>query len=141
MQSFISLFCDDIREEKSGVDTIVGVFPDNLSLPHIPSVIPKLCVYTRLYLEKSEITPKLIAARLRLSWNEEIINIGDFGGTQLKNAFDEAEKGNQKRVGIIMKAILTGFTVAETGRLDVIINIDGNEVVSGSVRIVSPEKQ
>jgi hypothetical protein len=141
MQAFISLFCDDIREERSGADTIVGVYPDNLSLPHIPSVIPKFGIYTRLYFEKSENTPKIIAAHLKLSWSDEIINIGDFGGIQLQNAFDEADKDKRKRVGIIMKAMLAGFAVTKTGSIDVILNIDGKEVVSGSVRIVSPDNQ
>jgi hypothetical protein len=38
-----ALLCDDIREEKSGKETLVGVYNDKVMVAGLPVVMPKLC--------------------------------------------------------------------------------------------------
>lgn len=51
--SVVGVFCEDIREEKSGNITLIGVIPDNVEVPSIPVGIPKLCVYIRSHFDPS----------------------------------------------------------------------------------------
>lgn len=46
--SLITLFAEDIREEKSGQVTLVGIFDDQLEVPSFPVHIPKLALLTTL---------------------------------------------------------------------------------------------
>lgn len=39
-----AIFCDDIRQEAGGKQTLVGIYRDQLQLPAIPIVLPRLCV-------------------------------------------------------------------------------------------------
>ena len=45
-----SIFCEDIREEKDGKRTLVGVFQDGLFVQQFPIIIPKLAIITNLVL-------------------------------------------------------------------------------------------
>jgi hypothetical protein len=73
----VGLFCEDIREKKSGQITIVGIFPDNVNIPPPPpsisnpevpqtTIIPKLGLYIRAHLgledDPGPMTVKLIMA-------------------------------------------------------------------------------
>lgn len=37
------LICDDIREEKSGKETLVGVYNEKIIVGSLPALLPKLC--------------------------------------------------------------------------------------------------
>jgi hypothetical protein len=59
----IGLFCEDIREEKSGQLNLIGIMPDNLNIPATPAptdgkilqaMIPKLALYVRVHLEPED---------------------------------------------------------------------------------------
>jgi hypothetical protein len=69
--SVMALFCDDIREDKSGTLSLMGIFADNASVPALPDVatgtvglIPRLCVYIRVNFDVSvelgDVSMKLI---------------------------------------------------------------------------------
>src|SRR5262245_1416449 len=63
--SVIALFCEDIREEKSGQDTIIGILPDALNVPQFPGALPKLGIYVRFHLN-AESEFRSIRTRLRI---------------------------------------------------------------------------
>ena len=42
------MFCEDVRCESGGTETIVGVFPDNPRVPETHPVIPKYFAYVRV---------------------------------------------------------------------------------------------
>lgn len=46
-----ALFCDDVRRERSGKDTLIGVMSDTLTVPHFPGRPKRLAVYFRVRLE------------------------------------------------------------------------------------------
>lgn len=43
-----ALVCDDIREEKSGKETLVGVYSNKIIVGGLPAVLPKLCFRIRI---------------------------------------------------------------------------------------------
>jgi hypothetical protein len=46
--SACALFCEDVRQEKTGGETLVGVMRDNLAMSSLPGVLPKLGIYIRM---------------------------------------------------------------------------------------------
>lgn len=51
--SGFALFCEDIREEAKGTETLVGILPASLSVSSMPLNFLKLCVYARLKIPKA----------------------------------------------------------------------------------------
>jgi hypothetical protein len=41
----MGVFCDDIREEVQGMHSLVGIYPDNVNVPVVPRMMPKLGLY------------------------------------------------------------------------------------------------
>ena len=67
--SAIALFCEDIREEKSGQYAIAGILPDRLNVKRLPTVLPKLGIYLRFHLNTASKfrTTSLISPTMRTS--------------------------------------------------------------------------
>src|SRR3954452_971566 len=94
--SVVAFFCEDIREEKSGQDIIIGVFPDNLNLtPSGPSegagttVITKLGLYVRLHFDVNDTPPRQISARL-VNADGTDIQLPGWTPEIIKKAFSDA---------------------------------------------------
>src|SRR5262245_18500679 len=47
----MALFCDSVRREIGGSDSVVGVMPDNAHVPNFPGVIPRIAIYFRVQLD------------------------------------------------------------------------------------------
>src|SRR5688572_15722901 len=60
----IGFFCEDIRDEKSGQDTLIGILPDHLAVPAFPGMLPKLGIYVRIHLSL-DANPKIIRVKLK----------------------------------------------------------------------------
>lgn len=43
-----ALICDDVREEKSGKETLVGVYNEKIIVKSLPTLLPKLCFRIRI---------------------------------------------------------------------------------------------
>jgi hypothetical protein len=69
--SIVALFCSDVRQEKGGTETIVGVLPDNVNLPSIPGPFAQICVYVRMHMRPS-FRPAQIISRLMLPDGSEL---------------------------------------------------------------------
>lgn len=41
-----AILCDDVRQEKNGKFIVIGIF-DGLSLPSLPFVLPRICLFSR----------------------------------------------------------------------------------------------
>lgn len=45
----LAIFCDDIREEMRGTETIVGAYPSNISVPNFPGQLERFSLYIRTH--------------------------------------------------------------------------------------------
>jgi hypothetical protein len=134
--SAIGLFCEDIREEKSGQDTLVGVMSQNLRVPRVPGMLAKLGIYIRVHLPRSS-KIRTIKTRLKTPDGEEI-PLTDFGDL-ISQAKDEAAKSSAAFGGLISKSSVSPFAVNKAGSIQAIVDIDGTEYVCGALNIVLPE--
>ena len=55
--SVVALFCSDVRQEKGGTETIVGIFPDNVNLLTIPGAFAQMYVYVRMLILRASGLP------------------------------------------------------------------------------------
>lgn len=133
--SIVGLFCEDIRSEKSGSETIVGVFPSNVQVPGVPIVFPKFGLYARINLDPA--SPEVpIEIRIEGAGMEEAIrNIVD--PSLLSKAKADARKQGAPLACIISRMLVASFQVGDTGRIKAIARIDDVEFVCAILNVAT----
>lgn len=128
----VCLFCEDVREEKNG-DTLLGIFPDNVNLPVIPTAFPKLGVYVRIH---AVVNSKIqsISAKLRTANGEEI-PFGSFDEEKIKETFARSEKQGAPTSGFIIRGTAAPFGVLAAGRILMLVKVNDEEIICGSLNL------
>jgi hypothetical protein len=134
MTSVVSIFCEDIREEKTGQDTIIGILPDNMLIPHIPGALPKLCVYVRVHLD-IENSPQIISASLLNSDGAELA-LQTWEKSVIDKAFSDAKANAMPVVGLVLKAVMGPFPISAIGKIVSKLRIDDVEFVGGALNLI-----
>lgn len=128
----VAVFAEDIRQEVSGQVSIVGIMPDNITVPNIPGMLPKLAVYVR-----SVIDVKADAA------SDLAIALVDPAGTEITRTETSREviyhsrhtsilQGNDVHI-LISQMTITPFPMVQEGRFRVVAYYGGEEYLSGSL--------
>ncbi len=132
--SIIGLFCEDIRAELQGTDTIVGILPDNINVPEFPFAFPKLALYIRILFDAElGIQPGDIV--LRIPGIREDWPIAEITETLIAQARENHQTTGAPIAGIICRTTLAPFPVPEAGRLLVVARVDKQERICGSLYI------
>jgi hypothetical protein len=131
--SIIALFCEDIREETAGTSTIVGVYPDNLSVPHLPGIFPKICVYVRTHI-RTEFDAGPFFIRIVMPGGKELSR-SEAKLEMVDNIRAKARSKGAPYAGFISKFVVAPFEITEVGRIRAIVNIGGQEYVAGALNI------
>src|SRR5262245_31880489 len=116
MLSAVALFCEDIREEKAGTYTIIGIFSDNISVPGLPFAFAKLGIYARLTFPVSD-APSPIALRLVEADGKEV-PLTVFGEDIIETARKQSIEKGAVNGGLIATALIVGFGVRQAGRMN-----------------------
>jgi hypothetical protein len=120
----IALFCEDIREERSGQDTLIGIMPDNINMGRYPSAVPKLGLYIRAHIDPDN-PPSQIVAKLKTSWAES--EIGRAEKELIELAAEQSKQKGIPLAGVILKAIIAPFQLKQPGLALLTVSIDGGE--------------
>lgn len=134
-RSAISLFCDDIREEKSGKDTFVGVYPDNVNVPSFPFTFSRIAIYTRIIIDIKD-SPGDIPISILVPTEDDVL-LGTLDKKKITKAKKEAKKNKSPTVGLIVKVTAAPFRVPAPGLIKIIVVIEGQEYVGGVLNIQS----
>ena len=131
--SIIGLFCEDIREEKSGQDTLVGVLPDNIGVKNLPGALAKLGIYIRIQLDR-DTDHQTIRTRIKIPERPNI----EFASLDhlISDAQTQAEANGMPFAGLIAKGIVAPFQISALGKIEAIVEIDGTEYVCGALNVV-----
>jgi len=135
MHSFsaIAIFCEDIREEVLGTNTIVGVLPDNMRVAALPGSIPKLGLYVRINIDpNSDLEP--ISVRLVYPNGEER-EVIRFTDSLIQRAKSQTLESGGTLAGIISKTVFSDFALREVGRIRALVKVGDREVVAGSLNV------
>jgi hypothetical protein len=130
----IALFCDDIREEKIGTVSVIGIYPDNINVPKVPLALPKCGIYTRISFPVNNEPPERIALLLVHADGTEV-PLTILNTELIKKARSEAQAKGAPKAGLISTALLVPFEIKKEGRINVIAKIDDEDVVCGTLNV------
>jgi hypothetical protein len=136
----ITLFCEDIREEKTGSETLVGVARDNFQAQHIPGLFPKLGLYTRLLIPtelEGPIEPVVVKL---VSPEGSEHTLATFDVDFLAREIEGARKSGSPLLGLIAAAVGSPFPLKLAGRFLVIVATPTNEIISGQLNVLGPKE-
>jgi hypothetical protein len=88
--SGFALFCEDIREESKGTETLVGILPASLSVSPMPLNFIKLCVYARLKIPKAWDQGPILCFLSFLSGDDETL-IGEITEFEIASLVRESD--------------------------------------------------
>jgi hypothetical protein len=132
-----ALFCEDVREEKLGTVTVVGIFPDNVTVQSIPFNFPKLAIYARISFGVSDRAPTRIALRI-VHGDGEATFLTVFERELIDRARCEAQEKEGPSVGLVATAVISPFHVKQAGRINVMVKADEeDESVCGTLNILA----
>ncbi len=132
--SVVGVFCEDLREERSGQPILISVFPDTVEVPMIPIVMPKLGLYIRIHLDAGSQPPKTITSKVISSDGSELV-LPSWTEDVITKGFDDAKTNAIPLVGLLLNAVLSPFPVNKPGLIVAKILIDGNEYIACNMNV------
>lgn len=129
--SVVALFCSDVRQEKGGTDTIVGVFPDNVNLPKIPGAFPQMQIYVRMHL-RSDFRPEQIVTRIVLPDGSEV-DRNTMEPDLIQRTSEQALANKAPYMGLIARFVMAPMHITQEGRMQVVVSVDGKDYVAGAL--------
>lgn len=130
----IALFCDDIREEKSGAHSLIGIIGDNVIVPNFPGAIPKFGIYVRIHIP-TDFKPCKFDIYLNYP-NGDRLHINEIELRLVKNTIVDAKKSNNPIAGIFTQLVAAPFPVAQEGRISVELSWNGVSSFIGSLNFI-----
>jgi hypothetical protein len=130
----VAIFCEDIREERSGQDTLVGIISDNIALPMIPALMPRLGVYIRAHFDIAT-SPERVSASVRFPWDQRI----ELGAAEIpivEMAFKEAKAQQNPAAGVVMKGLFSLLPIQTNGVITVMLEVGDREYQAGTLNII-----
>lgn len=131
--SAVTIFCEDIRQEQSGTEILIGILPDNIEVPKIPVMMPKLSTYTRINLSV-DYDPGYISLFLRTPDGEERA-LTTFDPNMVQNTRRDAKEQGNPLVGLISRTVGAGFQIPQSGRIVTVLRTKDHEIICGGLNI------
>jgi len=129
----VGVFCEDIREEKSGTDTLVGVMPDNISVQAVPGLFPKIAFYTRAHIPIDSPIRSISIKVILLDGTT--VELGGFDASAIEKEMEAVRKKGTPHVGFIFRGILSPMPIPKFGRVNVWAKVDEEEFVCASLNV------
>ena len=134
----VGLFCDDIREEKAGTDSLVGVMPDSLNMPQFPGVLLRLSLYVRVLADPGTKLGET-TLWLRLPDGKER-HLQTIDAAVIDGSQEQARRALFPYAGLIMRVAFQNFPVPAPGRMDAIVKWRGGEAICAALNFqLTPE--
>jgi hypothetical protein len=130
--TLLGMFCEDIREEKNGQDTIVGVLPDHIEIPRLSGSFAKIAVYLRF-----AFTPDSSVSNISY-WIEMLDGTKikkEVDGKLILKAKDDSRESGHPLATIIARIRMGPVLVNNEGRFNLHASIDGDETLVSSLNV------
>ena len=140
--SVMGFFCEDIREEKNDIITLVGLMPDNAegvaqgapAKPGATAILPKVCMYMRINFEPQ--TP-ITNASMHLILPNGRQKLGEVDTDFIENARRQAIARGNPLVGIVFRATAAALPLS-SGVLRLEADIDGEIYLAAALNVKLP---
>lgn len=123
------LFCETVREEKTGSSSYIGVFPDNIDVPSLPGMITQLAAVLWISMPVQASVPAAVTMTLELPESPAIPPIP----LALPGA-PPAAPGTLRRV-ITAKLQFGVVSIPAAGKVRIILEIDGKSYLGPTLNI------
>lgn len=130
----IGIFCEDIREERSGQDTIIGVLPDRINITSVPGMLPKLCLYLRVHISPPEAEVGPISARIIMPDGKVLIE-NKMEHEKIAQSKSRAAKDGNPYIGLILKFVITPLPISQAGRILAEVEIGDRKEICGGLNL------
>jgi len=130
--SITAFFCEDIRQEKQQIVSLIGVLPENVNVPKIPGALPKLGLYVRANIDL-DLRPDVTDLTLNLRFpnkSEHLLNT--LKKEWILSEMDKVQSGGTY-VGIVISAVAMNFNIPEEGLIQIVARFAGKEYVCGQM--------
>jgi hypothetical protein len=134
MYSVVAFFCEDIREEKSGMSTLVGVLPDNVNVSSLPFAFPKIGIYLRINMPADGDDPKSVIFWLT-SPDPPQMQPTPIEPSVIEKARREAKEREAVNGGVITKIVIAPLQIRTAGRINLHVKIDDKEFIGGTLNV------
>ena len=131
----VALFCEDIREEMIGSETLVGVLPDNITVPSFPVAVPKLGVYVRIHVNATQ-PPKNMRVKIIWPWDGEHPTT-EIDPQIIHEATQNALRDKAPLFGIISRIRMNNVLLRSSGVIRVVATVDESDVLAGILNVQS----
>ena len=138
----VAFFCEDIREERSGLMSIIGIMPDNLNVEishDFPQdqqpTIPRLTCYARLVFDPTKSDPRPVLATLIFPDDTERV-VKMFDEAIVDKGIADAKELGSPLVGLISRVQMDRFPIIKPGRLRLRIKLGKDEFLAGQLNII-----
>jgi len=130
--SAFALFCDSVREEKGGLNTIVGVMPDNVEVPAFPGAFTRLSVHYRVIIPIGfEIKPVTLTVALP---NTPKLEMG-FETSLIEAALrNSSEQGNPSTT-LVGSFTVNNIQIPEPMKINALVRCGDAEILAGYLNI------
>ena len=115
----MAFFCEDVREELAGTHSVIGVLPDNINMPLVPGMMPKLGLYVRLMVEPHAAIGPLAILLVFPNGHEQEVN--KLEGAVIEKAQKEAEAAGLPFGGVVAKVVMSPFPILAFGRIKAVL--------------------
>lgn len=132
----VALFCEDIREEKAGTDSIVGIMPDNVEVGTIPGTFMKVAIYVRVQLDPSMDDPGPISLELRMA-NGDIQVAGSIAPEIVTKSLADTRQQKGPLASFILRAMLINLPVKTAGQIHAVLKYGKEETLCGFINVIA----
>jgi hypothetical protein len=130
--NIVALFCQDIREEKDDVISLIGILPDNLLTPKMTPdtvgivrssvrVLSSLHIYLRINFDPDFELPEALM-RIVLP-DDQIIEVGKISADVIAQSRSQAKEAGLPLAGVLSRLGIGGFAMPKPGilKLEVVL--------------------
>jgi hypothetical protein len=128
-----AFFCQDIREEVHGTKSIIGILPNNIGVPEIRGMIPKMGIYFQIHVPIRDDIRKLTTI-IRFS-DKSDLQLSEVSAELIAEAKQEALSNELPFIGFISTVLISPFEIKETGSILALVNFNDEEYVCGILNV------
>ncbi|MCB9947887.1 MAG: hypothetical protein H6842_08670 [Rhodospirillaceae bacterium] len=132
-RSVVGLFCDDIREEKSGQHSLIGIYSDNINMPSLPSAFPKLAIYIRITLDVTDPVKEIALSIVAPGAEEKIL--ATLEENFIRSAQAESANKSMPTTTLISQIVTSPYVVRDPGMIVLKVLIEGVEYLSALMNV------
>src|SRR5437868_4830596 len=120
--SAVGWFCDDVREEKSNRETIIGIYADSVSVSSFPGAFKRMVIYVRIHADiDQEINQLRLFLRVPGVDEDELANFDLHG---LEAGRERARQRNMPFVDMVTQVTVEPLTVPSEGLVEATLQVN-----------------